>query len=152
MTRPGRHLTDLALALLLAGCEAPQAGPTGPWSRAGATVADDQVESIAGPAHCGWQEAHLLLLAWPPGSVPEHRADRRAYVRDPEGVLPGDQVRGRFQPDAELPADARATGYANDGWELWFAPGDEDATAYLVSDDGDTVEAWPRETMRYGCA
>ena len=67
------------------------------------------------------------------------------------GLVSGDQ-RGRFLPDADLPADARATGYANDGWELWFAPGDDVTRAYLVADGGRTVEAWPRDTEPPACA
>lgn len=153
MRRRGRSLVGLALVLLLAGCGAEEeAEPAGAWSRAGTTVADDLIESGAGPAHCGWQSAHFLHISWPPGSFPAHRADRRVYIRDPEGVLPEGQVQARFQADAALPADARPTGYENDGRELWFAPGDEDATAYLVTEDGDTVEAWPRATRGYGCA
>lgn len=149
-TRPA---TAVAVLLLLCGCTAEaEREPSGPWSVAGEAVGPEVVASAAGPVHCGWQAAHLLEVGWPLGDTGSSRREVRSYVRDPEGVLPSGDQRGRFLPDADLPADARATGYANGGWELWFAPGDDVTRAYLVADGGRTVEAWPRDTEPPACA
>lgn len=145
--------TSIALAslLLLSGCTS-QNEPTGPWSLADETVGLEEIESSSGPDHCEWQDAHFLSVAWPPNTDGSARTERRQYVRDPEGVLPRAELRERFRADAELPADARATGYENDGWELWFAASDDTATAYLVADNGNKVEAWPRDAPGLACA
>ncbi len=150
---PGADRASIALALLLVlpGCTS-QDESTGPWSLAGETVGLGQIESSAGPEHCEWQDAHFLSVAWPPNSDESSTTGRRQYIRDPEGVLPQTELQERFLADAELPADARTTGYQNDGWELWFAASDDSATAYLVTDKGNKVEAWPRDTTGVACA
>lgn len=148
-----RAATAAALLALLCGCTRDvEREPSGPWSVAGGTVDPEVVASAAGPAHCDWQAAHLLEVTWPlPGTTSAAR-ELRSYVRDPDGVLPGGDRQGRFRPEADLPADARSTGYVNDGWELWFAPSDDSTTAYLVRDGGRTVEAWPRDAEPPACA
>lgn len=90
--------------------------------------------------------ALILAMRWPlVGSSTGN--DRRLFVRDPEGVFAEDTVES-FDPDAELPDDAIATGYErNTGVELWLA--NDFSTAYAV--DGDTVEAWPA-LPGWGCA
>lgn len=52
--------------------------------------------------------------------------------------------------DADLPFDARFTGYRTDGVELWFAADDGQRYAYLVT--GGNVERWPRARDPIGCA
>lgn len=147
--RFSRVTLGLTACLVLAGCGA--AEPSGPWELAGEPVDRDQVESSAGPEHCGWQDAHFLSLSWPPKRTYDDPRRKRTYVRDPKGVLRGTGLTAGFRADAVLPAGAEATGYENDGIQLWFAPSDSDITAYLVSDDGKHVEAWPRDTAGIGC-
>lgn len=72
-------------------------------------------------------------------------------MRDPKGVLPAQQLQEGLRLDAELPRDASASGYENDGWELWFASSDNIAAAYLVSEGGEEVVLWPRDTTDLGC-
>ncbi len=139
----------LTLLRVVTGC-AMQDEPAGAWSLAGDEVPIEEINSSAGPSHCKWEEAHFLSVAWPPGSGRSSGAEYRTYIRDPNDVLPLQELRERLRLDAELPPDARATGYENDGWELWFASSD-DTAAFLVSDGGDGVESWPRDTTGLGC-
>lgn len=144
-----RRALGLGTCLLLAACGS--AEPSGSWKLAGEPVDPDQVESSAGPEHCGWQDAHFLSLSWPPKRTYDDPRRKRTYIRDPEGVLRDAALTAKFRGDAVLPAAAEATGYENDGTELWFAPSDSDSTAYLVSDGGQRVEAWPRDIAGIGC-
>lgn len=95
----------------------------------------------SGPEHCGWQEA-LLLFA------DGDRTDlgRGHWVRDPKGVLEHLPNAARdFASPAELPADARFTGYEQGIAQVWAAPSDGGAYLYLVdaANRGDT-ERWTR--------
>lgn len=84
------------------------------------------IRSLRGAEHCGWQSATFL------------RFDDRDYLRDPRGVVDVPLV-AAFDPDAELPADAVATGYHRAGQTLWLR--NDGMVAYLVDDE--QVEAWP---------
>ena len=150
MQPTSRSSITLALLVVLTGC-ASQDEPTGPWSLAGQDVTFEEINSSAGPSHCAWEEAHFLSVAWPPGSGASSGTENRTYIRDPNGVLPRRELRERLRLDAELPPEALATGYENDGWELWFASSDDSTAAYLVRNGGDTIESWPRDTTGLGC-
>lgn len=71
-------------------------------------------------------------------------------MRDPNNVL----GRGFDVPPpdlhAELPADARSTGYHRGDWQLWVSDTDVDEAVYLVAAGG-TVERWPRASTIIGC-
>lgn len=84
------------------------------------------IRSLRGAEHCGWQSATFL------------RFDGRQYLRDPRGVVDA-PLTAAFDPDAELPADAVATGYHRAGQTLWLSG--DGSVAYLVDDE--QVEAWP---------
>jgi hypothetical protein len=123
----------------------PYPGPT--WARGGRAVVGRELNSIAGPAHCDWQSAVMLYLGWPPGTVSQSIADRRQFIRDPDGVI-GFGVRDELAIAIDLPDDARDTGYRSGELELWLAPSDPDA-AYLRA--GDDVERWPRADPVVAC-
>ena len=84
------------------------------------------IRSVRGAEHCGWQSATFL------------RFNDRDYLRDPRGVVDAPLV-AAFDRDAELPADAVATGYHRAGQRLWLR--EDGMVAYLVDDEH--VEAWP---------
>lgn len=103
---------------------------------------------VRGPGHCAWQSVEILLVSWPIGTAVEFAVmgDLRVYVRHTQGVLKnyfGNRRLARlFDPDAELPEDARPTGFHREGWALWFSPSDASRFAYLVGPD--QVERWVR--------
>jgi hypothetical protein len=98
-------------------------------------------------AGCGADDG-LPTGDWPLSGESEQR---RQFVRDPEGVTGVPELRQGFRADAELPTDAAPTGYENDGTELWLAASDQNVRAYLVSESGEKVEAWPRADPPVGC-
>jgi hypothetical protein len=95
-----------------------------------------EVYSMAGPEHCGWQDARFLHVGG--------EADGVSYARDPEGVLEPDTLSAPLDREATLPDNARDTGYrlADRDWELWLAA--DESTAYVRTSEG--VEAWPTVT------
>ncbi|WP_037909234.1 hypothetical protein [Actinacidiphila yeochonensis] len=110
------------------------------WSdRAGHRVPVAKVNSTAGPAHCGWQQAHFLEL--------DEAAADRLYARDPEGVLPPGTLTSRYEGDATLPADARDTGYHWHDEELWTSAD----TSKVYVRTSDRVEAWPAVAPDHAC-
>ena len=119
------------------------------WSRDGEPVAREVAESYRGAEHCGWTGVTILRVAWPLGTAgTSGRA--RTYVRDPEQEL-ADQTVTDFEPAAELPSGAAFTGYSSDDGELWLDPARQDQVAYVVSEEGSHVEAWPRTETLIGC-
>ena len=134
--------------LLLAGCGDDSGLPTGTWQHNGGATGAAKVESYAGDDHCHWQDVHFLHIAWP---LSADSGESRQFVRDPEGVTSVPELRQGFRAEIELPTDAAPTGYENDGTELWFASSDQDVRAYLVSESGEKVEAWPRAVPPIGC-
>ena len=106
-----------------------------------------ELQFLEGPDHCGWTSVTFLHVAWPLGSRTAPGDSSRQYLRDPHGVLGVP-----FEPDAELPADARKTPYTGvGGWSLWTAPSDEDRAVYLVNQDRKITERWPRNVPFTAC-
>lgn len=123
----------------------PYPGPT--WTKDGRPVDGRELNSIAGPDHCGWQSAVLMHLGWPLGTVSQTSAEIHQFIRDPDGVI----VRGprdKLALHIGMPPDARATGYRNGELELWLSPSDPDAAYLRVNDD---VERWPRADPVVAC-
>jgi hypothetical protein len=114
----------------------------------GRPVDGRELNSIAGPDHCGWQSAVMLRLRWPLGTVSRTAAEIRQFIRDPRGVIDQD-FRVRLAIHIALPPDARATGYRNGELELWLSPSARDSAYLRVGDD---VERWPRADPVVACA
>lgn len=120
------------------------------WTYRGKPVDTRNVmNTIAGPAHCGWQAATIMHLPWPVGTTPASSAAAREYVRDPTRVMPQGNLRGSLDLHATLPADAVATGYRYETVEVYVAPSDE-WSVYLVGPNA--VERWPRSEPMTLCA
>lgn len=113
------------------------------WSRAdGRQVASTVISSSRGAEHCDWQDITFLRLGHDRTTLP--------YVRDVEGSL-NEFLVGTFEREADLPADAKTTGFRRDGRELWFAK--DRSAAYLVDvKDPTDIELWPRAKTPIGCA
>lgn len=136
----------VALALVLGACGGDPARYR--WQQDGQQVDEELIYAHRGEEHCDWEDVTFLYLDWPVDEIaPE---GRRLYVWDPEGIL-DDVTWVGSTDDADLPDDARSTGYSSDLGELWLAPSDQDVVAYLVSEDGDEVEAWARTDRIIGC-
>lgn len=131
-------------------------GPNGePAERGASRNRTFEVATMRMPDHCDWQEAVVLQVVWPLGTtyaIGPDAPEVREFVRDPNGVLP--DVPGAYLSEldleAELPDDARPTGYSMDGVELWFGPDKGEEYAYLVR--GQRTERWPREYKEVACA
>src|SRR5438876_477575 len=50
------------------------------WSRDGRD-ATDEVTTISGPAHCGWQSATMPFIGWPLGTRATTSSQTRMYIR-----------------------------------------------------------------------
>jgi hypothetical protein len=120
-------------------------GPT--WSRFGRAVSGREFNSIAGPRHCDWQQAVMMHVGWPLGTVSRDISHARQYIRDPRGVI-DQKYRSGFQQAATLPVDAIDSGYRNSRLELWMADSDPGGV-YLRA--GDEVERWPRADPPIAC-
>jgi len=167
----GLHCLVLVSVLTLSACyndapgipeppTRPANGFVGQWLDAdGRPVPDQSVEGeglvvktwvVTG--HCEWASVTFMLIAWPPGRVAvENDEAVRQYVRDPEDLFEKEGIfttalAGEFDPDAELPAAAVATGLHREGWEIWT--GDEDSL-YLVGPD--RTERWQRARDQIWC-
>ena len=107
-----------------------------PWSDA-TGQATEEVHTITGPGHCGWQSTVWL-----------HRGDA-LYIRDPGGIFATRTVRPYAEPGA-LPSSAVDTGLHSVRWRLFAGPSPR--VAWMVRPDGG-VEAWPRaKDPEMGCA
>lgn len=116
------------------------------WSRDGRETSELELNTIAGPSHCPWEAATMLLIGWRAGTVAPTAATARMYVRDPQGVY-GPPYRDRLDLHATLRRDATPTGYRLGAIELYFSVTDQDDAIYLVAPSG--AERWPRvEPMR----
>lgn len=124
----------------------PFPGPT--WMKDGQPVNGRELNSIAGPDHCGWQSAVIMHLGWPLGTVSESAAEIRQFIRDPAGVMDVG-LRDRLARHVTLPANARDTGYRHQELELWLSPSEPDAAYLRVGGD---VERWPRAEPVIACA
>jgi hypothetical protein len=121
-------------------------GPT--WSRSGHPVDGREVNSIAGPSHCDWQQAVMMHVGWPLGTVSKDMAHARQYIRDPQGVI-DQKYRALLGQASVLPPDAVDTGYRLASLELWTAPSDPDSAYLKVADD---IERWPPADPPIACA
>jgi hypothetical protein len=131
-----------------AAFDSPPAYPGYQWTRNGKPVRTEELGTSAGPNHCGWQSATILTVGWPLGTVSANAGQARFYIRDPNGVI-GGTYRQRLVRDAQLPTDARPTGYKLGSIELYLSPSDQDAAAYLVMSS--RSERWPRADLFFGC-
>ncbi|CAI9406294.1 hypothetical protein [Nocardioides sp. T2.26MG-1] len=141
-----RSAPVVALALVLGACGVDSTSHA--WEKDGEQVDLDKIAYNRGVEHCGWQDVTFLDMDWPPDDPAA--PSRRQYLWDPKGIL-DDRTLTDSTDDAELPGDARFTGYSSDLGELWLAPSDQDTRAYLVSEDGDEVETWGRTDRTVGC-
>jgi hypothetical protein len=115
------------------------------WVGPDGSAGRDTVIVSCGPRHCDWESTQIASIDWE--QLGDEGPGRDPYVRDPAAVgLDGDQVAGAYEEDALLPEDARDTGYASTGVELWVAP-ERDAIFFAGPD---RVERWPQ--LRVGCA
>jgi len=110
------------------------------------------VLSYEGPEHCAWETAVFLQVAWPVGSMQSNRsdADRRTFIRDPEGAVSQVRLAGELTLDSTLPPGSTDTGYERGEVSLWLGPDGGDRFVYVVQDGA--VERWPRALQLPGCA
>ena len=135
------NIFDVRAQSVATAFDQPLAYPGYTWTRDGRAVAPEEMETISGPSHCGWQSATMLFIVWPPGSAPTSYFTGRLYIRDPEGVY-GVRFRDRLGRNVTVPADARATGYRLGAIEVYVSPSDQDEAIYVVSPRD--AERWPR--------
>jgi hypothetical protein len=135
------NLLDIRAGSVASAFDRPPGYPGYTWTRDGRAVAPEEMETIAGPSHCGWQSATMLFIAWPPGSGPTTYFQGRLYIRDPEGAF-GAPFRDRLARGVSLPTDARSTGYRLGAIEIYVSASDEDQAIYLISPRD--AERWPR--------
>lgn len=108
----------------------------GPWTDSSGNIASAGIiVEYNGLNRCGTQDVVFIEYAG------------RTYANDPDGVLGPLTSRSggplTFGDHAELPADARASGYRHSIREVWIAEPDVEDYLYLVYED-DRVERWPR--------
>lgn len=125
--------TALALmaVLVLTACDT-----HGPWTDPSGNLASGGIiVEYDGFVRCGTQDVVFLEYVG------------RTYAKDPDSALGAleNPLGGllTFSEDAELPADAVASGYRHGFREVWVAESDIEDYLYLVFDD-DRVERWPR--------
>ena len=127
-----------------------QYGDYTPWTTPdGCLLRIDVVADRPGPAHCGFEDARVIITGLPVGAPYSTLEDSANYVRDPQDVFNDPATADGFDPDADLPLSAVDTGYRQASAELWVVHADP-SSIYLV--DGDTVERWPRDPQPAGCA
>jgi hypothetical protein len=115
-----------------------------PWTdRDGCLLRIDVLAERAGPDHCGWQEASVIIAGRPIGSRYTEQADAVEYVKDPNEAFGLRDLAEAFDPNASLPEDAVDAGFRRAGLALWHEPGDQSAV-WIVAPD--RVERWPAGT------
>jgi hypothetical protein len=118
------------------------------WTRDGKPVSTNELATMAGPDHCGWESATFLIIGWPPGTFAPTAAQARQYVRDPRGVIRFPHAQP-FERDVTLPSDARTTGFRLGAIELYVSPSDLDRWIYVVGPT--STERWPRSDPMTFC-
>lgn len=111
-----------------------------------------EVTNRRGVEHCDTQSVLFMTVAWPLGTTytrTENLGSTRQYVRDPEGRIGSELLRGTLELGAELPRDSTDTGYHTDHVELWLGPDGGDQYIYLLHDE--QVERLPRAVEPIGC-
>ena len=108
----------------------------------GRRVPTGRVSSSRGPEHCNWQD--MMFLRLDEGDLD----GGQTYVEHPHLELYPDYFTVPYAPKAQLPADARDTGYEHDGQHLWLAP--DQSRAFVGTND--SVAVWPRTIQPLGCA
>ena len=116
----------------------------------GAVDTTHDMNTIAGPAHCGWESATMMHLPWPLGINPTSGAGLRQYVRDPKGVIPPRNLHGRLGLHATLPRDAFPTGYEYGPLKVYLSSSEQDEAVYVVGPGA--VERWLRSDPMTLCA
>jgi hypothetical protein len=109
-------------------------------SRAGCLVRIDVLAQRSGAAHCGHQDASVIITGTPFGARYTSPQDARLYIRDPKGSYRNTALTKGFDPRAVLPGSAVDSGFRRDNIELWYDPEDV-KSIYLKSPSG--VERWP---------
>jgi hypothetical protein len=142
------NLFGVRAGSVAAGFDTPLAYPGYTWTRNGNAVTPEELGTIAGPDHCGWQSATFLTIGWPPGTASTTSARARQYIRDPKGVF-GSRFRDRLVRNVTLPPDARPTGYRYGAIEIYLSPSDQDDAIYLLSPTD--RERWPRSDPMTAC-
>lgn len=137
-TAPKRSAPGAALAAIF---DSTPVYPGYPWVRDGRPVKPEELGTISGPAHCGWQTATFLNIGWPVGTLSTSSAQARQYIRDPRGVIPT-RPRTGLDLNVTLPSDAQPTGYTYGQIQIYLSPRDQDDALYLVGPTG--AERWPR--------
>lgn len=136
------------MATVASAFDHPPSYPGYHWSRAGQTIDEFELVTIAGPDHCGWDSATFLFIGWPPGTRAETGSAARQFVRDPRGVF-GARFRDGLRRNVALPADAQDTGFRYWSLAIYVAPSDPDGI-YVVSPRD--AERWPRSDPPTLCA
>lgn len=111
-----------------------------------------EVTNRRGVEHCDTQSVLYITVAWPLGTTytrTESLGSTRQYVRDPEGKIDSELLRGTLELGAELPRDSTNTGYHTDHVELWLGPDGGGRYIYLLHDE--QVERLPRAVEPIGC-
>ena len=166
---PAAATAAVALALLLAGCNdqpatPPVSGGATPaqlfdhppywpgyqWTLNGTGVGWQVAASAAGPEHCEMQAMTFLTIGWPIGTFSPTAANSREFVRDPShSPMFASNLLSTLDLHARLPSDARPTGLAYDGLQVYVSAADAGRDIYLVG--GGAVERWPRSDPPTGC-
>jgi hypothetical protein len=128
----------------------PPVWPGKPWTKAGRSIASEELEASAGPTHCSWDSATFLNVGWPLGTLAVDAGQGRQFIRDPRRTILGATLVGTWQHNPVLPPDATDTGYRYGSIKLYFAYTDHDYYAYLVA-PADS-ERWPRSDPETLCA
>ena len=126
---------------------APPPYPGYVWTRDGQRASEFEITTIAGPAHCGWEAAAMMFIAWPPPTIAPSGDRTRQFIRDPQAAV-DPRFREQFRQRVNLPADARSTGFRHGDIEVFFSPSDETGI-YLVSRFD--AERWPRSDPQTLC-
>ena len=100
----------------------------------------DVLAELPGSAHCGYQDATVLVTGRPLGARYTRSSDDQQYIRDPDGVMGDPALQAGFDPHATLPSGAIDSGFRRGDDALWYDPADPSAV-WMVGPD--RFERWP---------